>query len=74
MILTNVKSKELTGMEELIFVPAVIDITDVVHFRQSVDDDGNLEPYSYIYTETIGSMCIDIPFSEFKEIFLNKNQ
>ena len=72
MILTNVKSKELTGVEELVFVPAVIDVDDVVHFRQSVDDDGNLEPYSYIYTETIGSMCIDIPFLEFKELFLKR--
>jgi hypothetical protein len=70
IILENHKSKELTGVEELILVPALIDLTDVVHFRQSTTDHGDLEDYTIIYTETTGSLCIDIPFLELRDLFL----
>jgi hypothetical protein len=68
-ILENYKSKELTGKEELIFVPAVIDLNDIVHFRQSTTDSGDIEDYIIIYTKTTGSLCIDLSFIEFRNLF-----
>lgn len=68
-IMEHSKLKEMTGKEILTFVPCSFDLSIVVGYRQSIDDDGVLEDYSVIYTKFNQIWCIDVPYEEFKYVY-----
>jgi len=61
----NSKIKEMTGTEVLSFVPFSFNLSTVTAYRQSVDDNGDPEEYSVVYTEIGQVWCIDVPYGEF---------
>jgi hypothetical protein len=71
IIMENKKIRELTGVESLILVPFSFDIDVIIAYRQSVDDEGNTEDYTVIYTDSGETWCIDIPYSELNKIYKN---
>jgi len=66
LILENSKIKEMTGQEVITFVPFSIDLDTIIGYRQSIDDDGELEDYCVIYTKFDQAWCIDLSYEEFK--------
>jgi hypothetical protein len=69
IIMENVKLKEMVGKEVLIQVPFSFNLSIITGFRQSVDNEGNIEDYTVIYTNNNESYCIDIHYGEFKYIY-----
>ena len=69
IVMTNIKVKELTGRESILFMPFSFDISIITAYRQSVDDDSTPEEYSVIYTEYGDTYCIDISYGEFNYMY-----
>ena len=69
IVMTNIKVKELTGRESILFMPFSFDISMITAYRQSVDDDSTPEEYTVIYTEYGDTYCIDISYGEFNYIY-----
>lgn len=69
IIMENIKLKEMVGKEVLLQVPFSFDLGIITGFRQSVDNDGNVEDYTVIYTKYNETYCIDIMYDEFKYIY-----
>lgn len=69
IIMENVKLKEMVGSAVLIQVPFSFDLSFITGFRQSVDDEGNVEDYTVIYTTNNESYCINVCYGEFKYIY-----
>lgn len=65
-VVESTKNRDL-GIKSLIFIKQAFLKDDVVEFRESVDDDGNVEPYTYVLT-TNGEMCINMRFSDFAKL------
>lgn len=65
LVLENSKLKEDLGIESLIFAKITVDITSLIAFRESVNDDGNTEPYTVIYLDNGQSFCIEVPYDDF---------
>jgi len=65
-VLENAEKAEDLGIEMLITVPGSIDLSEVRHYRQSVDNDGNPEDFTIIYTVSNLTFCIDMTIGEFK--------
>lgn len=61
--------QELTGREHLSNVTISFDITKVIAFRESMDDDGDKTNKSIIYLVSGENFIIDIPYSELKKLF-----
>ena len=61
--------EELTGKEVLTEVAMSFDVTKVVAFRQSMDDDLEKTNKSIIYLINGESFIIDIPYNELKKLF-----
>lgn len=68
-VLENVKMKEDMGIEQLYRSRLMINITDVEGFRESTDDDGNIEPFVMLYMKDGKVFCIDLPYDDFKILF-----
>ena len=66
IVMENKRIKEMTGREELSFVPFSFDLSIVTGFRQSLTDEGDLEDYSVVYTEYGDVWCIDVSYDDFK--------
>lgn len=62
--------EELTGKEVLTEVAMSFDVTKVVAFRQSMDDDLEKTNKSIIYLINGESFIIDIPYTELKKLFV----
>jgi hypothetical protein len=71
VILENAHEKELLGKSEDIFVKYTLNLNDVSSFRETLDDDGNLEPFTQVYLKSGHSHCINITFSNFLKIMQN---
>lgn len=73
IVMTNIKVKELTGQESILFMPfsfdTCFDISMITAYRQSVDDNGNAEDYTVVYTEYGDTYCIDITYGEFNYMY-----
>ncbi len=78
LVLENSKLKEDLGIESLIFTKITVDLTTLIAFRESVNDNGEIEPYTYIYLENGQSFCIEISYDDFLIVFhtevINKNE
>jgi hypothetical protein len=71
VVLENSHEKELLGTSEDIFVRYTLDLHDVSSFRETLDNDVNLEPFTQVYLKSGHSHCINIPYSEFLKIMQN---
>jgi|LakMenE01Jun11ns_1017448.scaffolds.fasta_scaffold9879882_4 hypothetical protein len=69
VILENVKMKEDLGIEELYRLRLTINMLDVEGFRESIDDNGNLEPFVMLYMKDGKLFCIDLSYDNFKILF-----
>ncbi len=67
LVLEDRSSLDLTGAKEghIIFVPGYLVKEDVIHYRASVNADNEIEPYTYIETESGLSMCVAMPVLKF---------
>lgn len=68
LVLENSKMKEDMGIEQLIFSRLTFDLTTILGFRESMNDMGELEPYTVVYTDT-AHYCLDISYTDFAIIF-----
>jgi hypothetical protein len=73
-VLENSRLNEITGSEHLILVPACIDLSYITSIRQSINNDGDLEDYTVLYTDMGTTLCIDTPYAEFLDIFIKSKQ
>jgi predicted amidohydrolase len=69
IVLEALKPKEITGQETLIYTQGRIDFTEIYFYRQSYDEDGVAEPFTVVYLKTGISVCVDMTFSEFDELY-----
>jgi hypothetical protein len=65
LVLENMKLKEDLGIESLIFAKITVDITSLIAFRESVNDQGEPEPYTVIYLDNGQSFCIEVSYEDF---------
>lgn len=67
LVLEDRSTLEITGAKEghIIFVPGYFIKEDVVHYRASVNADNEIEPYTYVETESGISMCVAMPVAKF---------
>ena len=71
IVLENSHEKELLGKSENIFVKYTLDLHDVSSFRETLDDDTELEPFTQVYLKSGYSHCINIPYNDFLKIMQN---
>lgn len=69
LVLENSRLKEDMGIESLHFSKSTFNILDVMYFRESFTDDGELEPYTLLMLEPGIILTIDIPYEEFKTVY-----
>lgn len=74
LVLENSKMKEDLGIEQLHFSKCSFDLDGVIYYRESVDDDGEPEPYTLIIIDPGISICIDIPYDDFHKLFIEKTK
>jgi|LakMenE01Jun11ns_1017448.scaffolds.fasta_scaffold7614537_2 hypothetical protein len=66
-VLENMSQTHITGKREgdLAFVQGYFVKEDVLHYRSSVDIDNNIEPYTYVQTESGIDMCVNMTVHKF---------
>lgn len=69
LVLEDKNMKENLGIEKLCFSKITIDLTTTIAFRESLSDDGEYEPYTYLYTDQGVHFCLDISYEDFSIIF-----
>ena len=72
LVLENSRLKEDMGIESLTFSKCCFNILAVDYYRESFDDEGNVEPYTVVILDTGRQLTLDLPYSEFKK-FIQKN-
>ena len=72
IVLENVTQSEITGTEALSFVDGYINLDLVEWFRQSTNDKGELEPYTYVYLMTGHVTCVNMPIEKFIQLLGGK--
>lgn len=70
LVLENTKLKEDMGIESLQFSKCSFNILNVEYFRESLDSNGEIEPYTVVVLETGLSLCLDIEYEKFKRLFI----
>lgn len=68
-VLENKKYAEDFGMESLIYAKLVIDLDTIESYRESVDNNGEIEDFTFLETKNGNSYCIDMKFEDFDEIY-----
>jgi len=72
LVLENSRLKEDMGIESLTFSKCSFNILAVEYYRESFDDDGNLEPYTVAILNTGLQLTLDLPYDQFKKIYTKK--
>jgi hypothetical protein len=72
LVMENSKMKEDLGIEHLQFARCSFNIFDISYYRESLDTDGEKEPYTVIILESGLSLCLDVTYGEFDYIYKNK--
>lgn len=67
LVLENSKLKEDMGIESLTFSKCCFNILAVDYYRESFDDEGNIEPYTVVVLDTGTLLTLDLPYSDFKK-------
>lgn len=70
-LMVDLKLTELIGQDSVIHAPFSFNPKNIIAFRQSISDEGELEPYTLLYSEYGDTWCIDIPYEDYKKIHLN---
>lgn len=67
LVLEDRTTLEITGAKEghIIFVPGYLVKEDVIHYRASVNADNEIEPFTYLETESGITMCVKMPVLAF---------
>ena len=68
-VLENKKYAQDFGIESLIYAKLVIDLDTIESYRESVDNDGEIEDFTFLETKNGNSYCIDMKFEDFDEIY-----
>lgn len=71
VVLENAHEKELLGITQDIFVKYTLDLHDVSSFRETLNNDTELEPFTQVYLKSGYSHCINIPYDHFLKIMQN---
>jgi hypothetical protein len=69
LVLENSKLKEDMGIESLQFSKCTFNIANVEYFRESLDSDGEVEPYTMVILDTGSVLCLDITYEDFKKLY-----
>ena len=72
LVLENTKLKETMDIEQLQFARCSFNIFDISYYRESLDTDGDKEPYTVIILESGLSLCLDVTYGEFDYIYKSK--
>lgn len=64
IVVESAKQRDL-GIKNLIFIKQAFAKEDVLEYRESVDDEGDVEPYTYVFT-TQSEFCVNMTFENFK--------
>lgn len=72
LVLENSRLKEDMGIESLTFSKCCFNILAVDYYRESFDDEGNVEPYTVVVLDTNRQLTLDLPYTEFKKIYAKK--
>lgn len=72
-VLENVKMKEDIGIEQLYKVRQTINMLEVDGFRESVSEDGEIEPFVIVYMRDGSRCCFDKTYNDFKILFNTYN-
>lgn len=72
LVLENSRLKEDMGIESLTFSKCCFNILAVDYYRESFDDEGNVEPYTVVILDTGRQLTLDLPYSEFKKFIQKK--
>lgn len=70
LVLENSKLKEDLGIENLQFSKCTFNILNVEYFRESLDSQGDPEPYTIAILDTGLTLCLDITYNDFKKLFI----
>jgi hypothetical protein len=72
LVLENSKLKEDMGIESLSFSKCCFNILAVDYYRESFDDEGNVEPYTVVILDTGSQLTLDLPYNDFKKYIEKK--
>ena len=72
LVLENTKLRENMGIEQLQFARCSFNIHDISYYRESLDAEGDKEPYTVIILESGLSLCLDVTYGEFDYIYKSK--
>lgn len=72
LVLENSRLKEDMGIESLTFSKCCFNILAVDYYRESFDDEGNVEPYTVVILDTGRQLTLDLPYEQFKKIYTKK--
>ena len=72
LVLENSRLKEDMGIESLTFSKCCFNILAVDYYRESFDDEGNVEPYTVVILDTGRQLTLDLPYSDFKKFIQKK--
>ena len=72
LVLENTKLRENMGIEQLQFARCSFNIDDISYYRESLDAEGDKEPYTVIILESGLSLCLDVTYGEFDYIYKSK--
>jgi hypothetical protein len=69
LVLENSKLKEDLGIENLQFSKCTFNIANIEYFRESLNGDGEAEPYTVAILDTGSVLCLDITYEDFKKLY-----
>jgi len=72
LVLENSRLKEDMGIESLTFSKCCFNILAVDYYRESFDDEGNVEPYTVVILDTGRQLTLDLPYNDFKKFIQKK--
>ncbi len=69
LVLENSRLKEDLGIENLHFSKCTFNIANIEYFRESLNGDGEAEPYTVAILDTGSILCLDITYENFKKLY-----
>jgi hypothetical protein len=69
LVLENSRLKEDIGIEQLHFSKCTFNILSTEYYRESLDDNGDPEPYTTVITDTNLILCLDITYDAFDKLY-----
>lgn len=71
LVLENSRLKEDIGIEQLHFSKCTFNMLSIEYYRESLDSNGDPEPYTTIVTDTGLLLCLDVEYKDFDKLYKN---